>query len=237
MQAVHTKSRKAHLRKVRELEEMVLSTQQPPAYRDVIEAFSKLHASYKQIMEQGFPAYSVDHLADSGIYSVVTQELLDAIQLDLAERNLLDSKVIEVCAGRGLLSHFLKQRGIDIVAIDNYTMDMPRLASVQKLSHAEALEEYRPEVVLAFWPVDSPAVGNGVLGFPSVNFYLSVDEGPVAEALRCSRPAGFSSMRLQAVEEALICHTDLFEPRDGHILEIKCSSAMLYQRRSLASRA
>ena len=236
MKAVQVSNRDKHLLKVRELEEMVLSEKQPPSYAEVAKRFSALSATFEEIIAQGFPAYSVDYLSGKGIYSVVTKELIEAIEHELSLRNLLNARVLEIFAGHGLLSHFLGQKGIDIVATDDYSWEMQRLPTVQRVSYAEALKVYQPEVVFAFWPVNSPTIAKQVLNSASVTYYLSVDELLVSNQVRRSRPAGFSSIHLKAVEQALICQTDIFEPRkDGGILELKCSDAILYQRRSLTS--
>ncbi len=227
-----------HLSKIKALEDLVLCTDQPPTYQAVVRALSEIsYEPHSAFPDKIFPPYSADHLAAKNVYSIVSQELVDAISYELSVRGLSDASIIEVCAGRGLLSHHLRQKGLDIVATDDYSEDMARLESVERFNHKEALEKYRPEVVVVFWPAYSPLIGIDILSFQSVNFFLSVEESWACDNLKGRQPPGFSSSRLPSVEKSLICYLDTFSPGEsgGPIEEVKYSGAILFQRLSLTS--
>lgn len=106
---------------------------------------------------------------DSGRYLVPTEELVDAIGALLVE--LGAGPFIEVCAGDGRLTRGLRSRGVDVVATDASPASREPW-EVRALTAAEALERYRPRVVIgSFVPVDSD-VDRRVLAHPDVSHYL-----------------------------------------------------------------
>lgn len=58
-------------------------------------------------------------------------------------------KIVEICAGRGYLSKHLAALGIDVVATDKHPPSDSR--GVEPLDHLEAVEKYKPALVLAEW--------------------------------------------------------------------------------------
>ena len=110
--------------------------------------------------------------SDGMICEIWTEEYISRISLYLAEliRELNGGgknpvTVLEVGAGNGKLSHFLRERieghvpgAADIVACDSYSDESVRkygayipLHPVEKLSHDEALKKYSPDIVIFSW--------------------------------------------------------------------------------------
>jgi hypothetical protein len=91
-----------------------------------------------------------------GIYCLLTQELVDRLQQIIAGRS-----AIEVGAGHGMLA-----KTLGIPATDNRQQEAPEIKAyyaslgqptvpygphVEKLDALEAVEKYRPEVVIGCW--------------------------------------------------------------------------------------
>jgi hypothetical protein len=86
--------------------------------------------------------------------------------------------MIEVCAGNGKLSYWLRQYGTLTYATDDYSEDMIRDTNyVERLSHREALEKYKPRLVIGCWIPYKSSVAIDVLNFPSTKYYLDIGEG------------------------------------------------------------
>jgi hypothetical protein len=104
---------------------------------------------------------------EEGRYLAPTNELVDALSSRLWA--IGEGPRVEVCGGRGELAEALADRGVEIVATD---ASPPAGCSVLRASAAEALQRYRPRVVLGcFVPVDA-GVDEAVLACPSVRHYV-----------------------------------------------------------------
>jgi hypothetical protein len=107
--------------------------------------------------------------ADAGRYLALSEELVAALARELGAPGA--GPVVEVCAGDGALAAALGERGVPLVATD--AAPPARAAGrVERLTAAEALERYRPRVVLgSFVPADA-GVDARVLGSASVGAYV-----------------------------------------------------------------
>jgi hypothetical protein len=84
-------------------------------------------------------------------------------------RTLPEEPKIEICAGQGELAEALADRGASLTPTD---ADPPAGSTALPLSAREALEQWRPQVVLGcFVPFDA-GVDEAVLACPSVRHYL-----------------------------------------------------------------
>ena len=65
----------------------------------------------------------------------------------------LDGKILEVGAGDGELSRQLKNRGLDITAIDDFKWPdiYNRWSKVKKMDYKKALTTFKPEIVISSW--------------------------------------------------------------------------------------
>ena len=69
--------------------------------------------------------------------------------------------VLEVCAGDGQLTHWLKQRGVNILATDNFSWgkgpkskfqnQIDAIFPVENMEALEAIDFYKPEMVIVSW--------------------------------------------------------------------------------------
>ena len=83
---------------------------------------------------------------------------------------------LEIGAGDGTLSRFLKERGVQITATDNHSwknaVDYPEW--VIKLGAREALAAYAPEVVICSWPPSQNDFERYVFNTPRVQLYIVI---------------------------------------------------------------
>ena len=106
-----------------------------------------------------------------GIYCFYSSALVDR----LAEM-LAFGTVLEIGAGDGTLTRFLKNRGVPITATDNYAwkhaITYPEW--VIKQDAREALSAYNPEAVICSWPPAQNEFERHVFSTPSVRLYIVI---------------------------------------------------------------
>lgn len=106
-----------------------------------------------------------------GIYCFYSRELIGALAGMIASRSCL-----EIGAGDGTLSRFLKDWGVKIAATDNYSwknaVEYPE--GVIKLDAREALSTYTPEAVICSWPPSQNDFERQVFNTSSVQLYIVI---------------------------------------------------------------
>lgn len=106
-----------------------------------------------------------------GIYCFYSRSLVEALA------NMVASRIcLEIGAGDGTLTRFLKNQGVQITATDNYgwkhAVTYPEW--VVKLDAREALSAYAPEVVICSWPPAQNDFERHVFSAPSVRLYIVI---------------------------------------------------------------
>jgi hypothetical protein len=106
-----------------------------------------------------------------GIYCFYSRALIEALAGMIASRSCL-----EIGAGDGTLTQFLKNQGIQLTATDNHgwknAVAYPEW--VIKLDAREALATYNPEVVICSWPPAQNDFERYVFNTPSVQLYIVI---------------------------------------------------------------
>ncbi len=106
-----------------------------------------------------------------GIYCFYSRKLVEALAAMIASRSCL-----EIGAGDGTLTRFLKEQGVQLTATDNHgwqnAVDYPEW--VLKLDAREALATYTPEVVICSWPPAQNDFERYVFNTPSVQLYIVI---------------------------------------------------------------
>lgn len=106
-----------------------------------------------------------------GIYCFYSRALIEALKGMIASRRCL-----EIAAGDGTLTRFLKDEGVQVTATDNHgwnhSVEYPE--SVIKLDAREALTTYSPEVVICSWPPAKNDFERCVFDTPSVQLYIVI---------------------------------------------------------------
>jgi hypothetical protein len=106
-----------------------------------------------------------------GIYCFYSQPLIAALA------NMIASRIcLEIGAGDGALTRFLKSRGVQITATDNHSWKHAVTYPdwVVKLDAREALSVYAPEVVICSWPPSQNDFERQIFSTPSVQLYIVI---------------------------------------------------------------
>jgi hypothetical protein len=106
-----------------------------------------------------------------GIYCFYSGALVEGLAGLIEARSCL-----EIAAGDGTLSRFLKARGVDIVATDDYSWShrVDYSEGVVKADAREALRRYRPKVVICSWPPAGNDFERWVFKTPGVERYIVI---------------------------------------------------------------
>lgn len=106
-----------------------------------------------------------------GIYCFYSQALIEALAGMIGSRSCL-----EIAAGDGTLTRFLKNRGVQLSSTDNHgwTNAVTYPEWVIKLDAREALTAYTPEVVICSWPPSQNDFERYVFTTPSVQLYIVI---------------------------------------------------------------
>jgi hypothetical protein len=106
-----------------------------------------------------------------GIYCFYSSDLIEALAELINRRTCL-----EIAAGDGTLASLLIEAGVPVTATDNFswTQAIQYPDRVEKLGAKEALEKYKPQVVLCSWPPPGNSFEKEVFLTPSVDFYLVI---------------------------------------------------------------
>lgn len=106
-----------------------------------------------------------------GIYCFYSRRLVRALRDLIGERSCL-----EIAAGDGTLSRFLRAEGVDVTATDDHSwsarVDFP--ADVVRQEAREALRRRAPEVVVCSWPPAGNAFERHVFETESVQLYVVI---------------------------------------------------------------
>ncbi|MCE0536130.1 class I SAM-dependent methyltransferase [Kineosporia rhizophila] len=106
-----------------------------------------------------------------GIYCFYSASLITRLT------RLIDGRrCLEIGAGDGTLSRFLSERGVDIVATDDYSwadsIDYP--STVIRQSASKALRTREPEVVITSWTPPANLFERQIFATPSVQTYITI---------------------------------------------------------------
>lgn len=106
-----------------------------------------------------------------GIYCFYTRELVAELKALVAGRTC-----VEIAAGDGTLSRFLRDAGVEVAATDNraWSKSIQYPDWVEDLDARGALQKHRPEVVLCSWPPPGNGFERHVLAAPYVQAYVVI---------------------------------------------------------------
>jgi len=102
-----------------------------------------------------FREYNVDPFLiahEYGVFQFWNVEYIDCLAKEI--NKLVGSQlVLEVAAGDGMLSHYLRQRRVNIIATDSaeWYNTVKRRDKVELLDAVAAIRKYRPIIVIASW--------------------------------------------------------------------------------------
>ena len=106
-----------------------------------------------------------------GIYCFYSRKLVKELAKEIGDR-----KALEIAAGDGTLSRFLRDEGVAITATDDHSwehaIDFPE--DVEKRDAVSALEQHQPEVVICSWPPAGNGFEHRVFNTKSVELYVVI---------------------------------------------------------------
>lgn len=133
-----------------------------------------------------------------GIYCFYSRKLVRS----LAE--IIDGRpALEVAAGDGTLTRFLRAEGVTITATDDHSWSAVAFPEgVEKLDARAALKRHRPEVVICSWPPAGNDFEAAILAAESVQTYIVIGS---AHELGAGNPEAYSGQQgfTQRVDERL----------------------------------
>lgn len=109
-----------------------------------------------KMREQEHDMFSFCH--EERIFQLWNLEYICCLVDEILER-VGKGLVLEVCAGDGQLTHWLKQRGVNILAADNFSWgkdsktknQIQAIFPVERMEALEAIDFYKPEMVIVSW--------------------------------------------------------------------------------------
>lgn len=160
------------------------------------------------------------------IFQAFSYEFIEILAKEIKELSI-NGKIVELCAGNGKLSYWLKKFDVFSIAVDDYSLNGLKRDSnyVEELTHIEALHKYKPELVIGCWIPYKSKVALDVLDLKCVKYYIDIGEG-------CGGCTGvdelwntkdFALKRLKELEKFSLCRAD-------YDLENKHSFTVLFER-------
>lgn len=166
---------------IEEIIAKIIDIDRLPSYEEVLYAIREMSDvinSYKPLTSHDYSRLWPEWFKTKGIFTILTQEFVDELYREMMKRRLAGVPVIEVGAGKGKLAYQLRKRGVDIIGTDSYSQEMERDENlVERCSHTEALQRHIPRLVVASWLPANPEIGNDVLHFPTVDYFIDIGEG------------------------------------------------------------
>lgn len=122
-----------------------------------------------------------------GIYCFYSRRLISAIA-----RLVDDRPCLEIAAGDGTLSRFLRDEGVPITATDDYSWDhaIKFGCDIERLDAQRALRTHAPEVVICSWPPPGNTFEKHVFDTPSVQLYILLTS---RHAYAAGNPAAYTA--------------------------------------------
>lgn len=115
--------------------------------------------------------YLMPLVQPKGIYCFYSRQLIEALSRIIGKRNCL-----EIAAGDGTLSRFLKHQGVQVTATDDYSwqhsVSYPEW--VVKNDAQDALSRYSPEIVICSWPPARNGFERQIFRTRSVQLYILI---------------------------------------------------------------
>ncbi len=161
------------------------SVEEIPTWNELKKLYDKLLDVSKIEGDQTQIAINTHWLILCKIHNIYHAFCYEFVQKLAEEIQKLEIKgnIIEICAGNGKLSYWLKHFGIPSIATDDYSLDKiknrdPKYA--ERLSHMEAIAKYNPELVIASWIPQDSRIAMDVLDSPKVKYYIDIGTCPEA---------------------------------------------------------
>lgn len=120
--------------------------------------------------------YSYFFNLENKIFQLWTKEYIDALSEYLLT---CPQPIIEVGAGKGLLSYYLRKKGVPILATDDNSWNLIKenKYDVKVLDYKAAIKKYKPETVIVSWML-LDADWTPFFREMNIKEYILIGEGP-----------------------------------------------------------
>lgn len=148
-------------------------------YEEACRVLTQKVDSHIGIPIPSYMTYEWDHIKNAiGVYEIWTHEYVDRLANYLRGNGY--HRVIEYGAGRGNLSHYLRERGVPIVAIDNGSWELkPEYPVTIIKEEIECwLKHYEPDCIICSWHIRGHDFTAHWRTIPSLREYILIGEGP-----------------------------------------------------------
>jgi len=157
------------------------------------------------------------------IHEFINEEFIEQLSLYLINRfqdqKLQPQKVLEICAGDGLLSHHLNQKlktfNIEVIPTDAKISHIPECFSVEELNHQQALKKYPYPIVLCSWMPRNVDLTPALRQSPSTSEYILIGDPYVCGTVEswCPEYPNFQRHPIESVHKFQFGLTD--SPLEG----------------------
>lgn len=118
------------------------------------------------------------------LFQLWNKEYVEELSVEI-KKLVNDKLVLEVAAGDGMLSHWLREYGVNIKATDDmswHNFDRTEYpikirSEVEKLDAIEAIQKYKPNLVIASWIPYGSDLDYKILK-EKVSYFIIIGEGP-----------------------------------------------------------
>ena len=165
-----------------------------------------------------------------GIFQILNREFNDSLAVEIKILGL--KPVMEVGAGGGELAAVLRRRGIDLVAVDNFSEPAPARVRTgaglpERKDYRAALDRFKPQLVICSW---MPAGADWTVDFraaASVRAYILIGDD---EKMSGGDEPGWSSRVLKEPNKWSLCRLDLGVDFAKPDLWWRHSKVIIYER-------
>ncbi len=161
-----------------------------PTYQEVHDACyerDSIHISDMfENIEKGIHEMWFSKCREHNIFQLWNKEYIETLASEI-KKLIGEDLAVEVAAGDGMLSHWLREHGINIIASDNmswhekgerHDRDQPvkTQSEVEKLDGVAAVKKYKPRLVIASWVEYTSTLDIEILE-QSPEFFIIIGEG------------------------------------------------------------
>lgn len=158
-----------------EIKEKILSIEKLPTQSDCINLMIYLNSKKRNNWAKW--------CMENKIYLIVHDRLINGLYSLISELSPIN--LLEVCAGQGKLTYWLKQKGVEIKAVDNHTWHgVPRSEYVEPLDCSKALE-YGPDMVIGAFVDGLTNIPIDVLRYSSVKYFVHLGNAERKKEWKC----------------------------------------------------
>ena len=182
-----------------------------PTYKEITSAFKSDEEWRRFCFDRENPVFEFLNKEFISTFSTYLSQ-----QIKKLEHKNLPIIILEIGAGNGRLSYFLRQKiedkSLKIIATDNGKWNLKTIFPVETIDYKLALKKYNPEIVICSWMPFKIDFTKEIRKTKSVKEYILVGETDGGccgdEQLTWEQPQNFKRINLDYISEHQICRAD-----------------------------